>query len=126
MNLTFETRILVTIGTNGEGKSCSLTDISARNEIKSKILVLHIFFQFDDSLLTNLLRIIQHMQLKKKCIANAKNLSDDKELLRETLPALAMPNVNADKLMTELEGLQPKWKEEKVRFFHFVSEIDCC
>lgn len=71
-------------------------------------------FQFDDSLLANLLRIIQHMQLKKKDITNAKTLSDDKELLRETLPALAMPNVDANKLMTELEGLQPKWKEEKV------------
>ncbi|KAL3985857.1 Oligonucleotide/oligosaccharide-binding (OB)-fold family protein [Acanthocheilonema viteae] len=71
--------------------------------------------QFDDSLLTNLLRIIQHMQLKKKDIANAKTLSDDKELLRETLPALAMPNVDANKLMTELESLQPKWKETKAK-----------
>ncbi|EJD76626.1 CBR-MOG-5 protein [Loa loa] len=71
--------------------------------------------QFDDSLLANLLRIIQHMQLKKKDVANAKTLSDDKELLRETLPALAMPNVDANKLMNELEGLQPKWKEEKTK-----------
>lgn len=69
------------------------------------------------------------MQPKKKDVS-AKTLSDDKELLRETLPALAMPNVDADKLMTELEGLQPKWKEAKkeakVRFFQFDPEIECC
>uniref|UniRef100_A0A915PPL1 RNA helicase n=1 Tax=Setaria digitata TaxID=48799 RepID=A0A915PPL1_9BILA len=71
--------------------------------------------QFDDSLLTNLLRIIQHMQPKKKDVANLKSISNDKQLLRETLPALAMANVDADKLMIELEGLQPKWEEEKAK-----------
>ncbi|MCP9264634.1 ATP-dependent RNA helicase dhx8 [Dirofilaria immitis] len=48
---------------------------------------------------------------------NVKPLTDDKELLRETLPALAMPNVDANKLITELECLQPKWKKERVRIF---------
>uniref|UniRef100_A0A8R1XW19 RNA helicase n=1 Tax=Onchocerca volvulus TaxID=6282 RepID=A0A8R1XW19_ONCVO len=71
--------------------------------------------QFNDSLLANLLRIIQSMQLKKNDVVTVKTLTNDKELLRETLPALAMPNVDADKLMTELEGLQPKWMEERAR-----------
>ncbi|VIO98778.1 Uncharacterized protein BM_BM3113 [Brugia malayi] len=83
------------------------------DKFKKSIMKEGLADQFDDSLLANLLRIIQHMQLKKKDVANVKTLSDDKELLRETLPALAMPNVDADKLMTELEGLQTKWKEEK-------------
>ncbi|OZC12274.1 ATP-dependent RNA helicase Dhx8 family protein [Onchocerca flexuosa] len=76
--------------------------------------------QFNDSLLANLLRIIQSMQLKKKDVVTVKTLTNDKELLRETLPALAMPNVDADKLMTELEGLQPKWKEERVCLFFIL------
>ncbi|VDN41715.1 unnamed protein product [Gongylonema pulchrum] len=42
-------------------------------------------------------------------------LQDDKELLRKTLPVLAMPNQNADDLMAELEHLQPKWKQEKAK-----------
>lgn len=69
--------------------------------------------QFDDSLLSNLLRLIQHMQPKKKDTKPVV-LSDDKELLRVSFPALAMPNTTADKLMEQLEGLAPKWKEEKV------------
>ncbi|KAK6108662.1 Oligonucleotide/oligosaccharide-binding (OB)-fold family protein [Brugia pahangi] len=89
------------------------TENPSFDKFKKSIMKEGLADQFDDSLLANLLRIIQHMQLKKKDIANVKTLSDDKELLRETLPALAMPNVDADKLMTELEGLQTKWKEEK-------------
>ncbi|KAM3716919.1 putative pre-mRNA-splicing factor ATP-dependent RNA helicase [Dirofilaria immitis] len=90
--------------------------------------------QFDDSLLANLLRIIQHMQLKKKDVTSVKPLTDDKELLRETLPALAMPNVDANKLITELECLQPKWKKErteitsksnkKIKSFHRSRSVD--
>ncbi|VDK72410.1 unnamed protein product [Litomosoides sigmodontis] len=85
------------------------------DKFKKSIMKEGLADQFDDSLLANLLRIIQHMQPKKKDVTSAKTLSDDKELLRETLPALAMPNVDADKLMTELEGLQPKWKEAKAK-----------
>ncbi|CAG9535662.1 unnamed protein product [Cercopithifilaria johnstoni] len=85
------------------------------DKFKKSIMKEGLADQFDDSLLANLLRIIQHMQLKKKEVANTKTLSDDKELLRETLPALAMPNVDASKLMMELEGLQPKWKEAKAK-----------
>lgn len=71
-------------------------------------------------MLANLLRIIQHMQPKKKDPMDFKTLLDDKELLRETLPVLAMPNVDSDKFMAELEDLQPKWKEEKVDSYLFL------
>ncbi|VDM50566.1 unnamed protein product [Toxocara canis] len=71
--------------------------------------------QFDDSLLANLLRLIQHMQPKKKDIdKHIRTIADDKELLKAQLPALAMANTNTDLLMEQLEGLIPKWKKDQV------------
>uniref|UniRef100_A0A915AD75 RNA helicase n=2 Tax=Parascaris univalens TaxID=6257 RepID=A0A915AD75_PARUN len=71
--------------------------------------------QFDDSLLANLLRLIQHMQPKKaSSVKQITTIADEKELLKAQLPALAMPNVNTDILMEQLEGLMPKWKKEQV------------
>ncbi|MFH4977209.1 hypothetical protein AB6A40_003918 [Gnathostoma spinigerum] len=66
--------------------------------------------QFDDSLLSNLLRLIHHMQAKPK---RTTLLSDNKTQLKEKLPFLAMPNTNNDvnDMMTQLEDLKPKWKE---------------
>ncbi|VDK51347.1 unnamed protein product [Anisakis simplex] len=74
------------------------------------------FFSFDDSLLANLLRLINHMLPKPKdsSVNFVKTMADDKDLLKAQLPALAMPNtMNTDSLMEQLEGLQPKWKREK-------------
>lgn len=58
------------------------------------------------------------MQPKKTEIKKPVIISDDKNLLRERLPALAMPNTtnnSSDDLMHELESLMPKWKDEQVR-----------
>ncbi|VDO28439.1 unnamed protein product [Haemonchus placei] len=76
--------------------------------------------QFDDSLIANLLRLIQHMLPKKKGRQNGTNsshkitlISDAKEEIKARLPALAMPNSNADDMLSQLENLVPKWKEAK-------------
>ncbi|VDN03033.1 unnamed protein product [Thelazia callipaeda] len=98
------------------------TENSTFDKFKKAIIKEGLADQFDDSLLANLLRIILHMHPKKKTEINVKTLSEDKNLLRETLPALAMPNVDADKLMNELEGLQPKWKKEKSKITEEVNK----
>ena len=54
------------------------------------------------------------MRPKKTKTQKPVIISDDKELLKAELPALAMPNTTADSLMEQLEGLVPKWKKEKV------------
>uniref|UniRef100_A0A1I7ZGT4 RNA helicase n=1 Tax=Steinernema glaseri TaxID=37863 RepID=A0A1I7ZGT4_9BILA len=74
--------------------------------------------QFDDSLVRNLLRII-NQGLKRIKAAAAKEdpddhvptIKDDKEVLKELAPALAMPNRDAGDLLAELEGLQSKWED---------------
>uniref|UniRef100_A0A1I7XLM6 S1 motif domain-containing protein n=1 Tax=Heterorhabditis bacteriophora TaxID=37862 RepID=A0A1I7XLM6_HETBA len=76
--------------------------------------------QFDDSLIANLLRLIQHMMPKQKG-KKSKELdshkitliSDAKDEIKARLPALAMPNTNTDDMMSQLENLMPKWKEAK-------------
>lgn len=79
--------------------------------------------QFDDSLLANLLRLIQHMQPKKTgSVKRITTIADDKELLKAQLPALAMPNTNTDTLMEQLEGLMPKWKKEQVHISFAIEE----
>ncbi|ETN82335.1 RNA helicase HRH1 [Necator americanus] len=77
--------------------------------------------QFDDSLVANLLRLIQHMlpKARKKGQENTSNshkitlISDAKDEIKARLPALAMPNSNSGDMMSQLENLMPKWKEEK-------------
>ncbi|CAI4226894.1 unnamed protein product [Auanema sp. JU1783] len=75
--------------------------------------------QFNDSLISNLLRLIQHMTSAEKKAAAKENhkitlISDAKEEIKCRLPALAMPNKSTDNLLSKIEGLMPKWKEEKV------------
>lgn len=54
------------------------------------------------------------MMPKKAKTLKPMIISDDKELIKAHLPALAMPNTSADALLEQLEGLMPKWKAEKV------------
>ncbi|VDN52257.1 unnamed protein product [Dracunculus medinensis] len=93
-----------------------ITENPTFDKFKKAIIAEGLGDEFDDSLLSNLLRLIQHMQPKKTEIKKPVIISDDKNLLRERLPALAMPNTtnnSSDDLMHELESLMPKWKDEQ-------------
>lgn len=68
--------------------------------------------------MATILRLINTLHPKKKKAAADKlitTIKDEKETLKQKLPALAMPNTNSNDLMGQLEGLMPKWKEEKVK-----------
>lgn len=51
--------------------------------------------------------------MEPKSSKKITTIKEEKEYLKEQLPALAMPNTNTNNLMSELEDLLPKWKEEK-------------
>ncbi|TKR87876.1 hypothetical protein L596_012209 [Steinernema carpocapsae] len=77
--------------------------------------------QFDDSLVRNLLRIIGQSLKRIKALKAKEDpedhvvttIKDEKEILKELAPALAMPNTNPGDLLAELEGLESKWMEQK-------------
>ena len=82
--------------------------------------------QFEDSFISNLLRLIQRMRPPAKVTETERNedfiLTSDlnqtsKEELRKKCPALGMPDedrsATTEKLMRELEQLYPKWKDEE-------------
>ena len=50
-------------------------------------------------------------------------ISDEKEILKEALPALALPNSDPTNILTELEGLIPMWKDEQVMFFGINEDL---
>lgn len=41
-------------------------------------------------------------------------IKDEKDFLKDALPALAMPNTKPNEMLNELEGLLPQWKKEQV------------
>lgn len=54
------------------------------------------------------------MERKKKQSTNPTGITtikEEKEALKEMVPALALPNT-ANTLLEELEGLRPKWEKE--------------
>ncbi|KAF7635685.1 hypothetical protein Mgra_00004927 [Meloidogyne graminicola] len=72
---------------------------------------------FDDSLVQHILRLVLSMERKRKQehpLSNSMFLTieDEKEELKEKIPALAMPNTK-NTLMEELEGLKDKWEIER-------------
>ncbi|KAL7077529.1 hypothetical protein ACQ4LE_003536 [Meloidogyne hapla] len=72
---------------------------------------------FDDSLVQHILRLVLSMERKKKQKQPPSNsifltINDEKEELKQRLPALAMPNTK-NTLMDELEGLKTKWEMER-------------
>uniref|UniRef100_A0A915JHK8 Uncharacterized protein n=1 Tax=Romanomermis culicivorax TaxID=13658 RepID=A0A915JHK8_ROMCU len=81
--------------------------------------------EFDDSLISNLLRLIQHMMGRNKKSMNDEHISQDisgkslhsivdKEFIKSKLPALALPNeatAASSTVMAELENLLPKWSD---------------
>ncbi|KAK0414294.1 hypothetical protein QR680_007254 [Steinernema hermaphroditum] len=77
--------------------------------------------QFDDSLVRNLLRIINLGVKRIKAAATKEDpndhvvttIKDEKDVLKELAPALAMPNRDAKDLLEELEGLQSKWEDKQ-------------
>lgn len=86
--------------------------------------------EFDDSLVANLLRLIQHMKPKKK--DNKYDDDDlaeislhgivDKEIIRTKLPVLALPDDPTHKLMSELENLIPKWSNTEIKLKEEIEE----
>jgi len=72
-------------------------------------------FKFDDSLVHHILRLVLSMERKKKQATNTifSTIKDEKEELKEMVPALAMPNTE-NTLIDELEGLKTKWEKERV------------
>ena len=72
-------------------------------------------FKFDDSLVHHILRLVLSMERKKKQTTNTifSTIKDEKEELKEMVPALAMPNTE-NTLIDELEGLKTKWEKERV------------
>lgn len=69
--------------------------------------------EFDDSFISNLLRLIQHMQPKKRDAAgDSKPTLTEKDILRQKLPALAIPDDPGNRLMAEFANLIPVWKKE--------------
>ncbi|KAF7634515.1 hypothetical protein Mgra_00006086 [Meloidogyne graminicola] len=72
---------------------------------------------FDDSLVQHILRLVLSMERKRKQKHPPSNsmfltIEDEKEELKQKIPALAMPNTK-NTLMEELEGLKDKWEIER-------------
>lgn len=66
--------------------------------------------------MSTILRLVNSLKPKKKKTDENRLFStvkDEKEALKQKVPALAMPNTNSGNLMDQLEGLMPQWKEEK-------------
>ncbi|KRZ61545.1 putative pre-mRNA-splicing factor ATP-dependent RNA helicase mog-5 [Trichinella nativa] len=77
--------------------------------------------EFDNSLISNLLRRIQLMTKPTgKSEDPAENAShmlsmsskSDREVMKQCLPALAMPNKPVSEALSELENLIPQWRRE--------------
>ncbi|KRX98310.1 putative pre-mRNA-splicing factor ATP-dependent RNA helicase mog-5 [Trichinella pseudospiralis] len=77
--------------------------------------------EFDNSLISNLLRRIQLMSKPTGKSENAdENAShmlsmsskSDREVMKQCLPALAMPNKPVSETLSELENLIPQWRRE--------------
>ncbi|XP_003377412.1 ATP-dependent RNA helicase DHX8 [Trichinella spiralis] len=77
--------------------------------------------EFDNSLISNLLRRIQLMTKptgkSEDAAENASHMlsmssKSDREVMKQCLPALAMPNKPVSETLSELENLIPQWRRE--------------
>ena len=116
------------LGLNDKDLAEFIIDLAKKNETFEtfKSALANNGAKFDDSFIANLLRLIHHMQPKKKKVSDEPNKTKDadyfedlnsesKEVLKQKIPGLAIPDQPeaAGKLLEELEGLIPKWKEEQ-------------
>lgn len=84
-------------------------------EITSHSSLMQIF-KFDDSLAQHILRLVLSMEKKKKqqqrqASSMVVTIKDERDELKQMLPALAMPN-SSNTILDELEGLKQKWEQE--------------
>lgn len=49
---------------------------------------------------------------QRQAVSTVTTIRDEKEELKELVPALALPNTN-NTLLDELEGLKGKWEQEQ-------------
>lgn len=112
------------LGLNDKDVAEFIIDLANKNstfdKFKKAIVAQGLGDQFDDSFITNLLRLIHQMQPKSAQTKTKKGSSatvdslktDSKEELKKKLPALALPNEPTKTVMAELESLLPKWKDD--------------